>query len=483
MVGVPTTVAPPTALVTAPQAIQFLVSRAPNMMVQSQPNGQTRLVPQQSLRLVLSQSGSHPPADGGKLQPSVVPHPVQLIVQPPPPPPPLPPPPPQAVPPAHVSAPPPPSPFHSGLVISDVRSQAPGHCESPSGSQSSLAPPVRRRGPHWPTEEKIELLTLLRRRRALVNPRLADGISKKEKLEGWKEVTIILNRHHPSANGRSVPEVKKQWQNLFLKAKRERRELAGDSGGAKSGAEGTTPAQLSALSLKVFETFGENYYVHEDDMPMDVDANDSILGPSSCLEQEAPFLSESHHPEVILLPRSPDSSEQSRQPVVGNHSGHKLFGATNSVERGQAIAGQLLCNQNLNVHQTSNCLVDALGARPLWGFKKEEPEGVPHVKREDWPEANDASDRSEDEHSVTRGIHDGGPRGDCAMDGGQVANGTTFVGSIAKMCEAVHKATNEIVALKRREHKMKMCVLRAKMDYYETKKKRLQAGGGGNSLT
>ncbi|XP_077492673.1 uncharacterized protein LOC144103846 isoform X2 [Amblyomma americanum] len=480
VVGVPTTVARPTPLMPGPQAIQFLVSRAPNVMVQSQPNGQTRLVPQQSLRLVLSQSGSHPLADGVKPQPSIVPHPVQLLVQPPQPHLPLPPPP--AVSPAQAIPPPQPSPFHSGLVISDVRSQAPGHCGSPSESQASVAPPVRRRGPHWPTEEKLELLALLRKRRALVNPRLADGISKKEKLEGWKQVTTILNRHHPTTGGRCIAEVKKQWQNLFLKAKRERRELMGDGGGTKSGAEGTTPAQLSGLSLKVFETFGENYYVHEDDMPMDVDANDSILGPSSCLEPDAPFLSESHHPEVILLPRSPDSSEQSRQPMVGDPSAHKLFNATSSTERSNAVPGQLLCNQNLNIGQTSNCPTGAPGALPMWGFKKEEPERVPCVKQESWPEATDASDGSEDEDAVTRGIHGGGMRNDCAPEGAQVVNGTTFVGSLAKMCEAVQRAANEIVLLKRREHKMKMSALRAKMDYYETKRRLLQAEGGANSL-
>lgn len=77
----------------------------------------------------------------------------------------------------------------------------------------------------------MELLALLKKRRMLINPRLAEGITKKDKLEGWKEVTDILNSHHPG--GRCVAEVKKQWQNLFLKAKRERRELLSD--GSKNG--------------------------------------------------------------------------------------------------------------------------------------------------------------------------------------------------------------------------------------------------------
>ncbi|KAL1441883.1 hypothetical protein MTO96_008199 [Rhipicephalus appendiculatus] len=100
----------------------------------------------------------------------------------------------------------------------------------------------------------MELLELLKSRRALINPRLGEGMSKKEKLEGWKE------------------------------AKRERRELLND--GTKSDAD-LTSAQFTGLSVKVFETFGEQFQLKDDDTPMDVDACDSILGPSSCLESDA----------------------------------------------------------------------------------------------------------------------------------------------------------------------------------------------------
>ncbi|KAH7939056.1 hypothetical protein HPB52_005232 [Rhipicephalus sanguineus] len=203
----------PVASKPAAQAIQLFVSRAPNVIVQSQPDGQTRLVPQQAMRLLLSQ-GSHPPIEE--------PRPVRLVVQ-------------QTVPPPASPSPtlvgePQVAWSASGLVISDVRSQAPGQ---PGSSYPGPMPHVRRRGPHWPTEEKMELLELLKNRRALINPRLGEGMSKKDKLEGWKEVTDILNRHHPTTGGRCLAEVKKQWQNLFLKAKRERRELLND--GTKTG--------------------------------------------------------------------------------------------------------------------------------------------------------------------------------------------------------------------------------------------------------
>ncbi|XP_065295111.1 uncharacterized protein [Dermacentor albipictus] len=430
-------------LANPPHAIQLFVSRAPNVIVQSQPDGQTRLVPQQAMRLLLSQ-GSHPPINGQQSQ--VPPHPVRFVVQQTPPPPPSPQPPPAV-----------PS-FPSGLVITDVRSQAPGQSGSPRPRPIHA---IRRRGPHWPTEEKMELLSLLKKRRMLINPRLAEGMSKKDKLDGWKEVTDILNSHHPG--GRCVAEVKKQWQNLFLKAKRERRELLSD--GSKNDAE-LTSEQFTGLSLKVFETFGQRYHWRDDDTPMDADAGDSILGPSSCLEQDALYLSESHHPEVILLPRSPDPSEPAGQ--LTDDSDHK-FGATMS----NGDSSQL-CDQSLSGEppSASECLTNV--NRAPMQFKRE-PEDPPEPKQECWPE-NTASGSEDDRATMWDARH---MRTD--YTGGQTNNGITFLGSIAKMCDTVQKAASEVVSLKRREHKMKMSVLRAKMEYYETKRRKLQQseGGGG----
>lgn len=393
--------------------------------------------------------GSHPQA---------VPHPVRLVVQqPPPPPPPLTPSPtplvgqPQVV-------------FPSGLVISDVRSQAPGHPGSP---YSGPAPNVRRRGPHWPTEEKMELLELLKKRRALINPRVGEGMSKKEKLEGWKEVTDILNRRHPSSGGRCLAEVKKQWQNLFLKAKRERRELLND--GSKNDAAEPTSAQFTGLSLKVFETFGDQYHGRDDDSPMDVDAGDSILGPSSCLESDAPYLSESHHPEVILLPRTPEPSE-----LVDN-SDHK-FGAAMSNGDSSHPFDQDFGDEHRAV-SSERSTVTSRQVPPV-RIKREREDPSPGPKDEYWPETGASG--SEEERGPS--TWDARQRVRTDYMDAQNINGTSFLGSIAKMCDSVQKAASEVVCLKRREHKMKMSVLRAKMEYYETKRRKLQQqseGGGG----
>ncbi|KAH8029699.1 hypothetical protein HPB51_002721 [Rhipicephalus microplus] len=434
----------------APQAIQLFVSRAPNVIVQSQPDGQTRLVPQQTMRLLLSQ-GSHAPIEQ--------PRPMRVMVQQ------------QTVPPP--SSPPPMlvgqpqvawSP--SGLVISDVRSQAPGQ---PGNVYPGPLPIVRRRGPHWPTEEKIQLLELLKSRRALINPRLGESLSKKDKLEGWKEVTDILNRHHPTTGGRCLAEVKKQWQNLFLKAKRERRELLNN--GSKSDAD-LTSAQFTALSVKVFETVGDEFQLRDDDTPMDVDAGDSILGPSSCLESDAPYLSESHHPEVILLPRTPDPSEMSSQ--LTDDSEFKYGGSMSNGDSSQPFDDHVFDGENhvgSSKHSTTNGNLPA----PLMRIKKEPEDPPPEPKLDYWAEPGG----SEEERSTAS--WDARPHARTDYMDGQV-NGTTFMGSITKMCDAVQKAASEVVSLKRREHKMKMSVLRAKMEYYETKRRKLQQqseGGGG----
>ncbi|KAL3212213.1 hypothetical protein MRX96_036080 [Rhipicephalus microplus] len=241
-------------------------------------------------------------------------------------------------------------------------------------------PIVRRRGPHWPTEEKIQLLELLKSRRALINPRLGESLSKKDKLEGWKEVTDILNRHHPTTGGRCLAEVKKQWQNLFLKAKRERRELLNN--GSKSDAD-LTSAQFTALSVKVFETVGDEFQLRDDDTSMDVDAGDSILGPSSCLESDAPYLSESHHPEVILLPRTPDPSEMSSQ--LTDDSEFKYGGTMSNGDSSQPFDDHVFDGENhvgSSKHSTTNGNLPA----PLMRIKKEPEDPPPEPKLDYWAE-------------------------------------------------------------------------------------------------
>lgn len=194
--------------------------------------------------------------------------------------------------------------------------------------------------------------------------------------------------------------------------------------------------------------------------------SDSILGPSSCLEQDAPYLSESHHPEVILLSRSPDPSELAGQ--LTDDSDHK-FGATMSNGDSSQLCDQSLSGEH---HMASECST-GMNRAPMQ-FKRE-PEDPPEPKRECWPE-NAASGSEDDRSTMWDARH---VRTDYV--GGQSNNGTTFLGSIAKMCDAVQKAASEVVTLKRREHKMKMSVLRAKMEYYETKRRKLQQseGGGG----
>ncbi|XP_077529884.1 TBC1 domain family member 15/17 isoform X1 [Haemaphysalis longicornis] len=405
-------VAPPSPAAFAPgvHTLRFFLPRAPNVtVVPGTAGGPAKLVPgPQAVRLLLSQAASQP-------QP-VAAHPVQLLVQPPPP----------------VES------FPSGLVISDVRSQA-GACSPPPPSAPAVAA-LRRRGPHWPPEEKLELLSLLRQRRHLVNPRLAEGVSKKEKLDGWKEVTDTLNRHHSPIGGggrRCVAEVKKQWQNLFLKAKRERREMLSDTAAGK-GVESTS-LQLSVLSLKVFETFGDSYGAPEDEcaLPEDVDASHSILGPSSCLEPDGPFLSESHHPEVILLPRSPDVPEQQAPPPQDSR-----------MTNGEGSSHHPSGHGSRRRRASSDC-----SAGP-WGIKREKREA---------PDEGTSGGGSEEEN--------GPPFNHWAE--GPALNGHSLLGPLAKTCEVVQQAAAEVLSLRRREHKMKMAALRAKVDYYELKKRKL----------
>lgn len=306
----------------------------------------------------------------------------------------------------------------------------------------------------------MELLALLRRRRMLVNPRLADGISKKEKLDGWKEVTATLNRHHPATGGRCVAEVKKQWQNLFLKAKRERRELLSDA--AKNGLESTS-LQLSVLSLKVFETFGDNYGAPEDEVPEDMEASNAILGPSSCLEQEAPFLSESHHPEVILLPRSPDGAEQQVGGHFACHSSDAPSDPQMMTNGGEGSGPQTGGHGSRRRRRPSDCPTDT------WGFKREK-KGDDASGSDEENDGAGGSFNDDDGHGWPNAFGGGHPHPPGGLNG--LSN---FVGPLAKMCDVVQRAASEVLSLKRREHKMKMAALRAKVDYYELKKRKLQS--------
>ncbi|KAH7939053.1 hypothetical protein HPB52_005229 [Rhipicephalus sanguineus] len=195
---------------------------------------------------------------------------------------------------------------------------------------------------------------------------------------------------------------------------------------------------------------------------------DSILGPSSCLESDAPYLSESHHPEVILLPRTPDPSE------MADDSELKFGGAMSNGDSSQPFDDHVFNGEN-RAGSSEHSTTDANCPAPLMQIKKEPEDPPPELKQDYWAEPGG----SEEERSATS--WDARPHARTDYMDSQI-NGTTFMGSIAKMCDAVQKAASEVVTLKRREHKMKMSVLRAKMEYYETKRRKLQQqseeGGG-----
>lgn len=163
----------------------------------------------------------------------------------------------------------------------------------------------------------------------------------------------------------------------------------------------------------------------------------SILGPSSCLEPDGPFLSESHHPEVILLPRSPDVPEQQAPPPQDSR-----------MTNGEGSSHHPSGHGSRRRRASSDC-----SAGP-WGIKREKREA---------PDEGTSGGGSEEEN--------GPPFNHWAE--GPVLNGHSLLGPLAKTCEVVQQAAAEVLSLRRREHKMKMAALRAKVDYYELKKRKL----------
>ncbi|XP_006011077.1 GT1 domain-containing protein [Latimeria chalumnae] len=113
----------------------------------------------------------------------------------------------------------------------------------------------KKRNPNWSEEEKTILLREYEKRKHILTARSNPLITLAIKQNQWEEITRAINTHSFMSLGRTVQEVKKKYENLSTRARKEYNEFKKISG-ATGGDAGPEP--LSKVTKLVLELFGED---------------------------------------------------------------------------------------------------------------------------------------------------------------------------------------------------------------------------------
>uniref|UniRef100_A0A6B0UT16 Regulatory protein zeste n=1 Tax=Ixodes ricinus TaxID=34613 RepID=A0A6B0UT16_IXORI len=112
---------------------------------------------------------------------------------------------------------------------------------------SRMPPKVKKS--NWSEDEKFQLVYEIEKRKRIIKNKFNNTITKAAKRKAWQEIASVMNSRHPSTL-RTVPQIKKQWQNL---KSRSRAELALSKKADATTGEFTT--HMFLLQIKMKHTF------------------------------------------------------------------------------------------------------------------------------------------------------------------------------------------------------------------------------------
>ncbi|XP_064459442.1 uncharacterized protein LOC135369824 isoform X3 [Ornithodoros turicata] len=128
------------------------------------------------------------------------------------------------------------------------------HPEISAMASRCSPPPKRRRASAWSDEERLEFLQEVMQRRNIIRGRFSPLLTKQDKKAAWEEIAAVLSARHPSAL-RTVPELKKQWDNLCSRHRAIFAEFKRQS--TQTGA-GVNVSQLSAVTQAVIDIISDD---------------------------------------------------------------------------------------------------------------------------------------------------------------------------------------------------------------------------------
>lgn len=281
----------------------------------------------------------------------------------------------------------------------------------------------------------MDLVAEVGKRRLILRSRGADSATKGAKQAAWREVIAAVNASLNSSKERSKAEVKKQWQNLLERAKKERQLLLDTHGGEMNGAD----LPLSLISQRVLDVISES--VMDEASTPDVDGSPEILEPFMCLKEEP-------EPEVILGAFEVDhrmletrtleadrwTFESDRRTVPPR------LAARNSPQQSGAPPPT---PHNRGSSPTTSTLHNR--------FQERRPDATATSSGDFvvWEDQRHPTDERLERH---------------------------FFESALRTCEELSNASRDLVRIRKKEHALKMALLRSKNKYYELKLRKLQHG-------
>lgn len=261
----------------------------------------------------------------------------------------------------------------------------------------------------------MDLVAEVGKRRSILRCRNANSVTKAAKQVAWREVIAAVNASHSSFKERTKVKVKKQWQNLLDRAKKEKQLLLD---GHATGLYGPDVA-LSLLSQRVLEVVTEDM---TDEVSLDQDASPETL------ESLVYHKEEESEPEVILGTFDVDHRTTQQCHVDGNGF------------------------QQSGLPPTANDRV---------------PLPTPSAVRKKF------RDRESDAGTCNFGSF---VACENRVDSTNESLQRRFFESALRTSEEVSGVSREFVRMRKREHALKMALLRSKNKYYELKLRKLELG-------
>ncbi|KAM7310089.1 nuclear apoptosis-inducing factor 1-like, partial [Ixodes scapularis] len=83
---------------------------------------------------------------------------------------------------------------------------------------SRMPPKVKKS--NWSEDDKFQLVYEIEKRKRIIKNKFNNNITKAAKRKAWQEIASVMNSRHPSTL-RTVPQLKKQWQNLKSRSRAE----------------------------------------------------------------------------------------------------------------------------------------------------------------------------------------------------------------------------------------------------------------------
>ncbi|EEC03561.1 hypothetical protein IscW_ISCW017001 [Ixodes scapularis] len=305
----------------------------------------------------------------------------------------------------------------------------------PSSSSPSTLQQRKRKGPNWSQQEKLDLVAEVGKRRLILRSRGADSATKGAKQAAWREVIAAVNASLNSSKERSKAEVKKQWQNLLERAKKERQLLLDTHGGEMNGAD----LPLSLISQRVLDVISES--VMDEASTPDVDGSPEILEPFMCLKEEP-------EPEVILGAFEADHRTLETRTLEADRwtfeSDRRTvpprLAARNSPQQSGVPPPT---PHDRGSSPTTSTLHNRFRDRRLDATATSSGDFVV------WEDQRHSTDEQLERH---------------------------FFESALRTCEELSNASRDLVRMRKKEHALKMALLRSKNKYYELKLRKLQHG-------